>query len=136
MCMPLPFTPTTGLGRNDAVRPMLRGDLAADQLVKLDLVGGGDDFAVSVVDFKLRRRDFRVVFLVLEAHGALHFSRRVDERAQRIAGQRMIVAAGIDIFELAGFVIMALGVGAFEEESFDFVGGVERVALLLVRSSA
>src|ERR1700722_9591223 len=28
-------------------------DLAADQLVNLNLIGGGDDFAVSVVDFEL-----------------------------------------------------------------------------------
>ena len=31
----------------------LPGDLPADQLVKLDLVGGGDYFSVAVVDFKL-----------------------------------------------------------------------------------
>ena len=107
--------------------------LAADQLVELDLVGGGDHFAVAVVDFELRRRDFRVVLLVLEAHGALHFGGGVDERAQRIAGQRVIVAAGVDVFELAGLVIVALGVGALEQEAFDFVGGVERVAFLLVQ---
>ena len=80
------------------------GDLAADQLVELNLIGCGDDFAVAVVDFELRRRDFGVVLLVLETHGALHFGGRVDERAQRIAGQRVIVAAGVDVLELAGFV--------------------------------
>ena len=90
------------------------GDLAADQLVELDLIGGGDHFAVAVVDFELRRRDFGVILFVLETHGALHFGRRVDERAQRIAGQRVIVAAGIDVFELVRFVITALGVGALK----------------------
>ncbi len=105
VCMPLPLTPTTGFGRKLAVRPILRGDLAADQLVELDLVGGGDHFAVAVVDLELRGRDFRVVLLVLEAHRALHFGGGVDEGAQRIAGQRVVVAAGVHVFELAGFVV-------------------------------
>ena len=121
------------MGRKRRGQAHVGGDLAADQLVELNLVGGGDDFAVAVVDFKLRRRDFRVIFLVLEAHGALHFGRGVDKRAQRIAGQRVIVSAGVDVFEFAGLVVVALGVGAFEEEAFDFVGGVERVALFLVQ---
>ncbi len=77
--------------------------LAADQLVKLDLVGGGDDFAIAVVDFKLRGRNFRMVLLVLEAHRALHFGGGVNEGAQRIAGQGVIVSAGVDVFELAAF---------------------------------
>jgi len=98
----------------------------------LNLVGCGDDFAVAIVDFKLRGRDFGVVLLVLEAHGALHFGGGVDEGAQRIAGQRVIVAAGVDVFELAGLVIGALGIGPAEEETLDFVGGVERVAFFFV----
>jgi hypothetical protein len=56
VCMPLPFTPTTGLGRKDAVNPMGR-DRAADQFVELDL-SSRPPLAVAVVDFKLRRRDF------------------------------------------------------------------------------
>ena len=133
VCMPLPLTPTTGLGRKQAVKPILCGHLAADQFVELDLVGGGDDFAIAVIDFELRRRDFGMVLFILEAHGALHFGGGVDESAQRIAGQRVVIAAGIDVFELAGFVIVALGVGALEEEAFDFVGGVERVAFFFVK---
>ena len=121
------------LGQERCGEAHVGGDLAADQLVKLDLISGRDDFAVSVINFKLRRRDFRVIFLVLEAHSALHFSRRVDERAQRVAGQGMIVAAGIDVLEFGGFVIMTLGVGSFEEESFNFVGRVQRVFLLFVQ---
>ena len=121
------------MGRKRRGQSHVGGDLAADQLVELDLVGGGHHFAVAVVDFKLRGRDFRMILLILEAHGALHFGGGVDERAQRIAGQRVIVAAGVDVLELAGFVIVALGVGALEQEAFNFVGGVERVALLLVQ---
>ena len=78
----------------------LVGDLAADQLVELDLIGGGDDFAVAVVDLELRGRDFRVILLVLEAHRALHFGGGVDEGAQRIAGERVVIAAGVDVLEL------------------------------------
>ena len=110
--MPLPFTPTTGLGRKRRGHPMLRRHLAADQLVELDLVGGRHHFAVAVVDLELRGRDLGMVLLVLEAHRALHFGGRVDELAQRIAGQRVIVAAGVHVFELAGLVIMPLGVDA------------------------
>ena len=111
----------------------MRRHLAADQFVKLDLVGGGHHFGVAVVDFELRGRDLGVVLFVLEAHGALHFGGGVDESAQRIAGQRVVVAAGVDVLELAGLVVVSLGVGALEEEAFDFVGGVERVAVLLDR---
>ena len=46
----------------------------------------------------------------------------------------MIVAAGIDVFELIGLVIAAFRVGTVEEEAFDFVGGVEGVALFLVEA--
>ena len=119
------------LGQEGRGQSHVGGDLAADQFVELNLVGGGDDFAVTVVDFKLRGSDFGVVFFVLESHGALHFGSGVDKSAQGIAGQRVIVAAGVDVFEFAGFVIMALGVGAFEEEALNFVGGVEGVALFL-----
>src|SRR5438874_1986212 len=67
-----------------------------------------------------------MILFVLEAHGALNLGRGVDEGAQRVAGKRVVVAAGV-----AGFVIAALGVGAGEEEALDFIGGVERVALLV-----
>ena len=33
----------------------------------------------------------------------------------------------------AGFVVARFGVGAVEEEAFDFIGGVERVALFFVQ---
>ena len=122
------------LGQEARRQPHAGGDLAADQLVELDLVGRGHDFGVAVVDFELRGRDFGVVLFVLEAHGALHFGAGIDEVAERIAGQRVVVAAGVDVFELAGLVIAAFGVGAVEEEAFDFVGGVERVALFFVEA--
>ena len=109
-----------------------RRDLAADQFVELDLIGGGHDFAVTVVDLELRRRDFGMVLFVLESHGALHFGGGVDETAQRVTGQGMIVAAGVHVIELVGFVVALFGVRALEKEAFDFVGGVKRVAVLLV----
>ena len=73
-----------------------------------------------------------MILLVLETHGPLDFRGGINKRAQRIAGQRVVVTAGIDVFELAGFVVIPLRILALEKESFDFVGGVERVALLLV----
>src|SRR5271165_2380966 len=72
-----------------------------------------------------------MVLLVLESHGALHFGGRVNESAQRIAGQRVVVTASIYIFELLGFMIAALGVSSIEEKAFDLVGGVKSVALAL-----
>ena len=77
-----------GLGQEAGGVAHVGGDLTAEQLVELDLVGRGHHFGVAVVDFKLAGRDFRVVLLVLEAHGALHFSRGVNELAQRIERQR------------------------------------------------
>src|SRR5579864_9372666 len=74
-----------------------------------------------------------MILFVLETHRALHFRSGVDEGAQRVAGKGMVVSAGVDIFELAAFVIVPLGVGAFKEKSFDFVGGVESVFLFLVK---
>src|SRR5579862_1699759 len=44
----------------------------------------------------------------------------------------MVVAAGIDVLELAGFVVTALSIEPFEEEALDFVGRVERVAFLRI----
>src|SRR5208283_221057 len=46
----------------------------------------------------------------------------------------MVVAAGVYILELPSFMVMAFGVGTFEEKALDFVGGVERVAFLLVQA--
>ena len=54
--------------------------------------------------------------------------------AQRIAGQRVIIPARVHIFELAGLVIVPLRVRALEDEAFDFVGRVQRVAVLLVQA--
>src|SRR4029077_618940 len=51
---------------------------------------------------------------------------------QRVAGERMVVAAGVDILELASFVVAALGIGTLEQEAFDFVGGIQGIAVLLV----
>ena len=118
--------------RQEAGRhPELGRDLAADELVELDLVGGGDDLAVGVVDLELRGCDLGVILLVLKPHRALHFGDHVDEVAQRVAGQRIIVPAGIDVFERVRFVIAALGVEPLKEKAFDLVGGVERVAVLV-----
>src|SRR5262249_60484122 len=61
------------LGQKAGGESHFRRYLAAAELVELDLVGGGDDFAVAVVDFKLCRLDFPMGFLVLVARGAPHF---------------------------------------------------------------
>ena len=117
------------LGQEAGGEAVVVGDLAAEQFVELNLVGGGDHLAVAEVDFELRGRDFGVVLLVLEAHGALHFSRGVDELAERIERQRVIVAAGGDEIEFAGLVVLLLRILAGEEEALDFGGRVERVLL-------
>ena len=54
-------------------------NLAADQLIELNLIGSRYYFCVPVVDFKLRRRNFGMIFFILKSHGALDFRRRVDE---------------------------------------------------------
>ncbi len=77
-----------------------------------------------------RGRDFGVVLFVLEAHGALDFSRGVDELAQRIERQRVIVAAGGNKLELAGLVIYLFGVLAGKQKALDLGGGVEGVLFL------
>jgi hypothetical protein len=103
------------------------GDLAGQQLVKLDLVGRAHNLGVAVVDLILAGRNLGVVLLVLEAHGALHFGRGVDELAQRIERQRVIVAAAGDELELAGLVVLLLGVLAGEQEALNLGGRVQRV---------
>ncbi len=45
---------------------------------------------------------------------------------RRVVGQRMIIAAGADVFELAGFDVVFFRIHALEYESLDFVGGVQR----------
>ena len=120
------------LGQEARRHAELRCHLAADQLVELNLVGCQDDVAVAVVDLELRRRDLGMVFFVFEPHRALHFGHRVDEVAQRIARKRVVVAAGVDVLERGRFVEAPFGVEPLEEESLDFVGGVERVAFFRV----
>src|SRR5262249_14708315 len=88
---------------------------------------------VTAVDFKLRGRNFGVVLLVLEAHGALNLCGGVDEGAQEVTRQGVVVAAGVDVLKLQSFVIMALGVGAFEEEALNLVGGIEGVTIIVVK---
>jgi len=112
-------------------QPHLGGHLATDELIKLDVVRCRHDFRVAVIDLELRGRDFGVVLFVLETHGALNFRRRVDELPQRVARQRVVVAAGVDVLELACLVIAPLGVGALEQKAFNLVGGVQRVAALI-----
>jgi hypothetical protein len=36
----------------------------------------------------------------------------------------VIVSAAVDVLELAGFVIVPLGIGPFEQKAFDLVGRV------------
>src|ERR1700756_2800037 len=74
-----------------------------------------------------------MVLFVLEAHSALHFGSCIDERAQGIARQRVIISASVDVLELASFVIVPLGILSLEQEALDFVGGVQRVTFLLVQ---
>ena len=121
-----------GLGQEASGIAHVGGDLAAEQLVELDLVGRGDDLAVAEVDFKLAGRYFGVVLLVLEAHGALHFGGGVDELAQRIERKRVVVSAGRDEFEFAGFVVGLLGILAGEEEALDLGGRIQGVLLFCV----
>src|ERR1051325_2871315 len=73
-----------------------------------------------------------MVFLILEAHGALHFRSGIDECAQWIAGQRVVVAAGVYIFKFFRLMVAPLGVRTLEEKAFNLIGGVERVAFFLV----
>src|SRR5260221_4143850 len=73
-----------------------------------------------------------MVFLILKAVGALYFRCGIDEGAQWVGRQRMVIAAGVHIVELAGFVVATLGICALEEEALNFVGGVERIAFFLV----
>src|SRR5208337_3715348 len=100
------------LGQERCSQPQVGGNLAADQLIQLNLIGSRSYLAVGVVDLKLRWRNFRVVLLVLESHRALHLGGGIDEQAQRVSRQRMKVAAGVYIFELVRLVVVPLSVFA------------------------
>ena len=93
--------------------------LPAEQLVELDLVGGHGRLGEAVVHLELAGRHLGMVLLVGEAHRALRLGRAIDELAQRVGGQGVVVAAGGDELELAGLVVAALGIDPLEEESFD-----------------
>src|SRR4051794_25081020 len=73
-----------------------------------------------------------MILLVLESHGTLHFSRRIDEGPQGIAGKRMVVAAGVDVLQLSSLVIPALGIGTLKQKSFNLIGRVQGIALLFI----
>src|ERR1700738_1574667 len=72
-----------------------------------------------------------MIFLVLKAHGALHFGGGVGESTQWIARQGMVVAAGVHVFKFERFMEAALGIGPFEQKAFNFVGGVKREPFLV-----
>ena len=74
-----------------------------------------------------------MILLILEPHRALHFGARVDKRPQRIARQRMVVAAGVHVFELTRLVVAALGILAVEKKSFNLVCRIQRVAFPFVQ---
>src|ERR1700680_2839391 len=74
-----------------------------------------------------------MVFLVLEPHRPLYFRRRIDKRTQRIAGEGMIISAGVDVFELQRFAVAAVSIGALEKKALDFVGGIQSVTFLFVQ---
>src|SRR6266849_2509146 len=62
-----------GLGEKTCAKLHIRGYLAADQLVELNLICSSDHLSIAIVDLELLRRDFRMIFLVLKIHGALYF---------------------------------------------------------------
>src|SRR6185437_16837091 len=74
-----------------------------------------------------------MVFFILEAHGALHFRCGVNECTQRVARQGVIVATGIYVIEFCGFMVAALGIHPLEQKSFNFIGGIERVAMFFMQ---
>src|ERR1700722_11965714 len=74
-----------------------------------------------------------MVFLVLEAHGTLYFGSGVNKRAQRITRQRVVITAGVDVLELASFVVSPLRIRSLKKEAFDLVGRVQGVAFILVK---
>ncbi len=118
------------LGQEGGRHVHLRRDLARDQLVELDLVGSHHGLGVAVVHLELRGRHLGVVLLVREAERALDLGRGVDEAPQRVAGQRVVVAARRDVLELARLEVAPLGVPALEDEPFDLVRHVRDHVLL------
>ena len=119
------------LGQEASRESHVVGDLPAEQLIKLDLISGSNHFGIAEVDLELAGRDFRVVLLVLEAHGALHFSRSINELAQGIERHHMVVAAGVDELEFAGLDVFLLRILTREQKALDLGGSVQRVVLVL-----
>src|SRR5579871_2064630 len=110
----------------------LRSNLTADQLVQLNLIGSSNHFTIAVVDLELRRRNLRMVLLVFEAHRPLNLSRRIDELTQRIARQRVIVPALVDILERTRLMVATLSIDTLKQKSFNLVGCVQRITLGLI----
>src|SRR5262245_39713772 len=75
-----------------------------------------------------------MIFLVCESHGPEGLGGVVNELAQRITGERMIIADGVDVLELAVLVIAPLSVGSAEVEPFNFVGSVKSISVFLVQT--
>src|SRR6266404_6906437 len=74
-----------------------------------------------------------MILLILESHGPLHFRASINERSQLIAGKRMVISARVDVLKSAGLGIMLLSVDSGEQESFDLIRGIQRVAFPLVQ---
>ena len=51
-----------------------------------------------------------MILFILESHRPLHLGASVDEGAERIDGQRLIVSSGVDVLELPGVAVVFFGV--------------------------
>ena len=76
-----------------------------------------------------------MILLILETHGALYFRSGVDEAAQRIARQRVVIATGIHVLEGSSLMVAALGIRSFKQEAFDLVSGIKCVAFVGINLS-
>src|SRR5262249_50881378 len=56
----------------------------------------------------------------------------IDEQSQWVTGQGMEVPARVDVFELVRLVIMAFGILTGKQKAFDFIRGVQGIAIFVV----
>ncbi len=70
-----------------------------------------------------------MVLLILESHRALHFGHRVDETAQWIAGQRVVVSARVHVIEPPRLRKIPLRVDPREQEPLNLVRRIQRVSV-------
>ena len=105
-------------------------DLTRQEFVDLNLVAGDECLGTAIIELKLRRRYFGVVFFVFEAKCPLCLGKVIDKELQRRIGQRVEITPIRNVLKPDIGLEILFGVDVFEQKPLDFECDVTAIAFL------